>query len=133
MVVERHDDPYFVQRRVDGDGVTYCWGPETAGASEMNAALAAQEDMFKAKFGREMGADDPIFFDPDTDTPMPLSMDTAFEGIREAAERAGVDVAYIDAWQEVGYMVTEANKHTFSHAEVMAWEQAVGRHLDHDN
>ena len=40
---------------------------------ELAEAMEQQMRSFKEKFGREMGPDDPIFFDPDCDIPMPLT------------------------------------------------------------
>ena len=40
---------------------------------EMLAALDRQKEAFKKKFGREPGPDEPVFFDPDADTPQPLT------------------------------------------------------------
>jgi hypothetical protein len=42
----------------------------TAGA---RWALEEQRKMFVAKFGREPGSDDPVFFNPDADVPEPLT------------------------------------------------------------
>ena len=42
-------------------------------------ALNEQRQAFIKNFGREPGPDDPIFFDPDADTPRPVDMD-AYEG-----------------------------------------------------
>jgi hypothetical protein len=52
------------------------------------------------------------------------------EGLREAGRETGVDPALIEAWCELGYVVTEDNRHLFSAADVAAWEAAVRRHVD---
>jgi putative PIN family toxin of toxin-antitoxin system len=39
---------------------------------EVAAALESQMERFREKFGRDPGPDDPIFFDPDADSPRPL-------------------------------------------------------------
>ena len=49
-----------------------------------------------------------------------------------AAVTAGFDPAYVRAWQEVGYIVTEDNQHLFSAAEVRAYLDAVDRHAGED-
>jgi len=54
---------------------------------EVREILERQGQAFCAKFGREMGHDDPMFFDPDADTPKPVEMDTA-EMRREFGEAA---------------------------------------------
>ena len=40
---------------------------------EALAALKAQKELFVKKFGREPGPSDPVFFDPDSDVPIPMS------------------------------------------------------------
>jgi len=40
---------------------------------ELDEAIIRQVESFKEKFGREPGPDDPLFFDPDCDVPIPLS------------------------------------------------------------
>jgi hypothetical protein len=39
---------------------------------ELRQAMKAQLARFKEKFGREPGPNDPVFFDPDEDTPQPI-------------------------------------------------------------
>ena len=39
---------------------------------EMAREMKAQLARFKEKFGREPGPNDPVFFDPDEDTPTPI-------------------------------------------------------------
>ncbi len=48
------------------------------------------------------------------------------------AAGAGLDPASIAAWQEVGYVVTDANQHMFSAAEVRAYTDALARHQEQD-
>jgi hypothetical protein len=52
------------------------------------------------------------------------------EGLRQAGRQTGVDPALIEAWCELGYVVTEDNRHLFSVADIVAWEAAVRRHAD---
>ena len=59
---------------------------------ELAEALEQQFKNFKEKFGREMGPDDPIFFDPDCDVPMPLAEAKLKKELIEAARKAGLDV-----------------------------------------
>lgn len=99
----------------------------------MRDALAGQKAAFRARFGRDMGPDDPVFFDPDADEPVPLTeqqLTAALDSIAEQAAAAGLDPAYIHAWQEVGYIVTEGTRHLFSAAEVDAYLDAVARCQD---
>ncbi|MFE2869877.1 hypothetical protein [Embleya sp. NPDC059259] len=134
LVAERSGDPRFVQRTRAADGsVQVSWHADSAMGGQMNEAFAAQTEAFRAKFGRDPGPDDPLFFDPDADEPVALSRQGFDRALGEMAERAaevGVDPAMIHAWREVGYIVTQENRHTFSAEEVRAFTQAVARHHD---
>ena len=59
---------------------------------ELAEAMEEQLKSFKEKFGREMGPDDPIFFDPDCDVPTPLTEAKLKKELMEAARKAGLDV-----------------------------------------
>lgn len=135
LVAERHGDPRFVHRvRVD-DGVAVTWASGTPADRELRTAMDAQREAFRDKFGRDPGPDDPIFFDPDADEPRPLTdaqVEAGFEDMAAAAVAAGLDPAYVLAWQEIGYIVTEENQHLFSAAEVRAYLDAVARHAGED-
>jgi len=61
-------------------------GKETA--EMMKAQLAA----FKEKFGREAGPDDPVFFNPDCETPRPLTVEDVDRVMAEALEKAGISL-----------------------------------------
>ena len=59
---------------------------------ELREALIRQVESFKEKFGREPVPDDPLFFDPDCDVPIPLSESKLRKELSEAARKAGLDV-----------------------------------------
>jgi hypothetical protein len=64
-----------------------------------------QTEAFRAKFGRDMGPDDPFFFDPDTDYPQFRSAehaDVAIEFLAEVMARAGLDPALVFAFKRTG-------------------------------
>jgi hypothetical protein len=49
---------------------------------------------------------------------------------------AGIDPAFIEAWCELGCVVTEDTRHLFSASDITAWDEAVRRHtgnLDEDD
>jgi site-specific recombinase XerD len=60
---------------------------------ELRNALLRQREAFKAKFGREPGPDDPVFFDPDADTPVPISREQMEADLDEVFRKAGIDPA----------------------------------------
>ncbi len=82
---------------------------------------------FRAKFGRDAGPDDPIFFDPDADEPVPLPPVKAEAVMTAAMEDVGIDPALIYAWQHTGMLVTEANRGLFEPEDIAEWDEAVRR------
>ncbi|MFD9881823.1 hypothetical protein ACFWZT_10200 [Streptomyces alboflavus] len=93
--------------------------------------MEAQQALFRQKFGRDPGPDDPLFFDPDADEPTPITkqlFDDVLLDMAERAEEVGIDPAFLLAWREVGYVVTEENRSMFTTAEVLAFTRAVTRH-----
>lgn len=133
VVVERSGDPRFVQRIRQDDGTAvYQWPVGSPLDQYLREMMQHQAERFRAKFGREPGPEDPIFFDPDADEPRPFDPDTApgemIEELRQAGREAGIDPAFIEAWCELGYVVTEDTRHLFSVGDIAAWEEAVRRH-----
>jgi hypothetical protein len=136
LIVERSGDPRFVQRtRLPDGGASLTWDAASVEGQQMREGFNAQLQAFRVKFGREPGPEDPVFFDSDVDEPTPMTKrhwDEGMAAMAQAAADAGVDAAYIHAWQEVGYMVTDANRHLYSAAEVRAYLDAVARHRGED-
>lgn len=136
LIAERTDDPRFVQQRRGADGERIlAWHQGTPADREIRAALEEQKRAFRAKFGRDPGPADPVFFDPDADEPVPLALEHFDESLDELARAAEsgeleVDPALIRAWQELGYILTEENMHLFSAEEVATWYETVERHRD---
>ncbi|UWE07444.1 hypothetical protein [Actinacidiphila bryophytorum] len=98
---------------------------------EVQEGLEGQAAAFRDKFGREPGPGDPLFFDPDADEPTPLSREHFDNVMLDMAARAaelGMDPAFLLAWREVGYVVTEENMSMFTTAEVLVFSRAVARH-----
>jgi hypothetical protein len=136
LVAERHQDPRFVQRVRTATGFEVSLSPQAPGGQRVLDALAGQRERFREKFGREIGDDDPLIFDPDADVPTPLTEQARSAVLEElalsVAESGGLDPAYIYAWRDVGYIVTEATEHLFSAVEVQAYFDAVSDHMDDD-
>ena len=53
--------------------------------------LREQRDRFIEKFGREPGAGDPVFFDPDSPVPVPYTEDRLRQLLTDACRKAGFD------------------------------------------
>lgn len=139
MVVKRHGDPRYVQRqRIDDETVRVTLPDDPEVTERMRETLAAQNAAFRERFGREPGPEDPLFWDPDApgDEPTPVGDDylaKAAMQLAEAAVEAGIDPALVLPMRDLGYMVTEATEHTFSLAEVDAYEAAVGYYREFDD
>jgi len=57
---------------------------------QMETYLTKQREKFKAKFGRYPGPNDPVFFDPDCDSPTPITPEQFLTMFLKAATSAGV-------------------------------------------
>ena len=79
--------------------------------------MAVQREKFIAKFGREPGPDDPIFFDLDEDK---LRDDTA-----SAMRAAGIRPALIYAYEETGLIVTQENRRLIPENDLREFDAKV--------
>ncbi|MFK0101397.1 hypothetical protein [Streptomyces sp. NPDC091040] len=94
----------------------------------LRKGLKGQKKAFREKFGRAPGPNDPLFFDPEADEPTRLTkecFDRELLAMADRAEEMGVDPAFLHAWREVGYVVTEENRSMFTTAEVLTFSRAV--------
>jgi hypothetical protein len=99
---------------------------------EVTAALDEQKRRFREKFGRDAGPEDPIFFDPDADTPQPISkagLDEMTGQILSAAGKAAVRPELIYAMKKTGRIVTESNQHLLTDEELQEWQDAIEEYL----
>jgi hypothetical protein len=84
---------------------------------------------FCEKFGREPGPDDPTFFDPDADSPVPLTVERLNKLWKRLVQEWLVtkqitpETAY--AMIKMGFAVTEDNKDLLSAAELDEWAAAI--------
>ena len=100
--------------------------------AEAQRAIQEQLRRFREKFGRNAGPEDPIFFDPDADTPQPVSkagLDEVTGQIQSAAGKAGVRPELIYAMRKTGRVVTEANQHLLTDEELQEWQDAIEEYL----
>jgi hypothetical protein len=94
-------------------------------SDEVHQAILEQCRLFAEKFGREPGPSDPIFFDPDADTPQPISEEKLRSGMLAALAAAGADPITVYAFNKTGLLVSEDNVHLLSAEDLAEWEQAV--------
>jgi hypothetical protein len=92
---------------------------------EVIEEFEAQRKLFIEKFGREPGADDPIFFDPTKDQPQPMDDHAVRVQIVNAMSVAGIAPEYIYAYQKTGLMPTTANQHLLSKVDLEEWDAAI--------
>ena len=100
--------------------------------AEAQRAIQEQLRKFREKFGRDAGPEDPIFFDPDADTPQPISkagLDEMTGQILSAAGKAGVRPELFYAMKKTGRIVTESNQHLLTDEELQEWQDAIEEYL----
>ena len=89
-----------------------------------------QRRAFRRKFGREMGPDDPFFFDPDADTPRfrsPDDADSALALIARLMGEAGVDPAAIYAFRRTRGLFP-GSRTRLSRDQMVEWNAALGEY-----
>ncbi|MEW6754428.1 MAG: SEC-C metal-binding domain-containing protein [Candidatus Latescibacterota bacterium] len=108
-----------------GKGVE--WNEDEAGTITKSVPLSAeamevleqQRREFLARFGREPGRGDPIFFDT------PPVEHIEFQ-VAQAMKEAGIHPALIYAFEKTGgLLVTQQNMHLIPEADLDAWQAAV--------
>jgi hypothetical protein len=90
--------------------------------------IARQKKRFREQFGREPGADDPLFFDPSVVVPEFLSdesIDEIWKSLLQAGGDSGIDPAIVYAMNKTGRIVTEINAHFLTDAELQEWSEAL--------
>ena len=92
---------------------------------ELEEELKEQRKQFIEKFGREPGPNDPLFFDPDADTPKPYPEEKVTEEIVESMREAGVDEKLINAFKKTGLIVTPDNLDLMTPEELEEFEEAL--------
>jgi hypothetical protein len=89
------------------------------------AIIDAQREQFIRKFGREPGPSDPIFFDPDADTPTPYSEDRLVDETLLAFVEANIAGQLIWAYIRTGLIVGEETWPLLSKRDRKAWKAAI--------
>ena len=99
----------------DEAGVVY---RSTPLSDEVKTVLDEQRRKFVEKHGREPGPGDPIFFD------MPPLEHVEHEMVR-AMKAAGLDPAFVHAFEKTGLLVTEQNQHLIPEIDLAEWQAAI--------
>jgi hypothetical protein len=87
-------------------------------SDDMKAVLDEQRRRFVEKYGREPGPGDPVFFD------LPPLEHVEHEMV-QAMKAAGLDPAYIYAYEKTGRLVSEQNMHLIPEKDLDEWDAAV--------
>jgi len=93
--------------------------------AEAPETIACQLEAFRKKFGRDPCPDDPIFFDPDADEPVPLNPQQYEHDMMETMAQAGINPAFIYAFKRTGRIVTESNRDRLTEKELRQWNDAI--------
>jgi hypothetical protein len=83
--------------------------------------LEEQRWKFRQQFGREPGTEDLVFFDAPP-------LEQVEHQLVQAMKRAGLDPAFIHAFEQTGLLVTEDNQHLIADQDLQAWQAAVAAH-----
>ena len=99
----------------DEDGKIYKSTPISPEVKEM---LEQLRQAFIAKYGREPGPDDLLF----PDMPHPEHLESMMV---EEMKAAGMNPAFIYAFEKTGLLVSEQNQHLISDEDLAAWDAAI--------
>jgi hypothetical protein len=89
-------------------------------------ALEQIRRAFKKKFGRDLRPGEPVFFDPDEDTPKLIDLEKYRRAVVAGMRSAGVDPAHVYAFERSGYFVTDQNRSMIPDLGLREWDAAVG-------
>lgn len=96
--------------------------------SRTDKILKKQLRAFRKKFGRDPGPNDPVFFDPNADTPQPIPQAEIDATMREVAQFLPPHIAY--AYLKTGGMlVTESNMHLWSDEDMAEWNAVIDEYF----
>ena len=96
--------------------------------ADNKALLLRQFEAFRLKFGRDPVKGDPLFFDPNSDTPRPLLSPAQAQAQAElvaALEEIDAPPAIIYAFRKTQWLVTEENETELTGEEREEWDRAI--------
>lgn len=89
------------------------------------SAVEKQREAFRQKFGRDADPDDPLFFDPDADTPQPRVRNIMLSDIVKALQASKFAPELIYAFHQTGRLGIAADKSSWSPRAVAEWDAAA--------
>jgi hypothetical protein len=87
-------------------------------SAEAAALVAEQQRKFRQQVGREAGPEDLLFFDAPP-------LEHVEHHLVEAMKKAGIDPAFIFAFEKTGRLVTHDNEHLLADKDLQEWKDAV--------
>ena len=81
--------------------------------------------LFKEKFGREPGPDDPVYFDPDHPTPRPFDYQKLKAMMIAQLRKSKWPPEIIFAFDRMDRMLTEEDAHLWSDGDLAKWDNAI--------
>jgi hypothetical protein len=94
-------------------------------------ALQQRLAAFRHRFGRDPGPDDPVFFDPRSDTPFPIDFDELQCEMVTLMLRVRIRPELIYAYLRTGLMVTHDNQRYISAEDLDGWNRAIIEYSRH--
>jgi hypothetical protein len=100
---------------------------------EIRATLEQLRQRFRQKFGRDPGPNDPVFFDPDSEAPVPLrpeALNQLWERFADtllSSEEITPEIAY--AMKKTGLLVTQQNEPLLTEVQRKAWRDALHEYM----
>jgi hypothetical protein len=88
-------------------------------------ALLEQREAFRAKFGRDPGPNDPVFFDPDKDTPTRMEPGRIGREMAQDMRAIGTPEHFVRAFEKTGLILTPENMGNMTEDDVAEWNAAV--------
>jgi hypothetical protein len=104
--------------------------PASTALSPRQAQIMENQRLaFIAKFGRPPRPSDPVFFDPESDTPKPFSPAVLRDQVLESMRTAGTRSELIYAYGKTGMLVGDEAYTTMSPADKAEWDGAVAEYF----
>jgi hypothetical protein len=95
---------------------------------QLRMSITQPKRLFREKFGREPGPEDPLFFNLVSSVPEFLnaeSQDETWRALVQAAGESGMDPALVYAMNKTGRIVTEHNMRFLTDSDIQEWNDAV--------
>lgn len=93
--------------------------------AETAKAMRENREAFHKKFGRDLGPGDPVFFDPDANTPQPMSLVKVQAETLAAMTKAGAPPEVMYAFKKTGLIYVEGLTTDWPEDRLREWHDAI--------